>query len=83
MAQNFVAGALAGLVVAGIGAGTVSVLMGPVLSPSPDVAVVPAAVIAPYELKLADHPIDTVGQQSGEVEVAEGVEEAELLFRQA
>ncbi|MDD9740228.1 divergent polysaccharide deacetylase family protein [Marinovum sp. SP66] len=47
MAQNFVAGALAGLVVAGIGAGTVSVLMGPVLSPSPDVAVVPAAGTPP------------------------------------
>ncbi|WP_417524761.1 divergent polysaccharide deacetylase family protein [Marinovum sp.] len=38
MAHNFVTGALAGLVVAGLGAGTVSVLMGPVVSPRPDVA---------------------------------------------
>ncbi|MGY3437150.1 MULTISPECIES: divergent polysaccharide deacetylase family protein [unclassified Marinovum] len=37
MARGFLTGALLGVVVAGIGAGTVSVLTGPVLSPRPDV----------------------------------------------
>ena len=53
MAHGFLTGALLGVVVAGIGAGTVSVLTGPVLSPRPDVG---EAVTGAVETGAASAP---------------------------
>ena len=46
-------------------------------------AVVPAAVRGPYGLKFLDNAVDAIGHEAGEVQVAEGVEEVDLLLRQA
>ena len=38
------------------------------------------AVLVPYPLELLDDPLDAIVQQAGKMQIAEGVEEIELLL---
>ena len=46
-------------------------------------AVMSAAMLFPDALKLLDDALDAVGEQAGKQEIAEAVEELELLFSEA
>ncbi len=48
-----------------------------------NLAVMSAAMFLPDSLELLDDAVDAVGKQSGKNEIAEGVEEIELLFGQS
>ena len=43
---------------------------------------VPATVLFPHPFEFPYDPVDTVGEEPGEVQEPEGVEEVDLLFRQ-
>ena len=51
--------------------------------PSCCFAVVPAAVRSPHGLEFLDNAVDAIGHEAGEIQVAEGIEEVELLFAEA
>ena len=46
-------------------------------------AVMPAAVHGPHGLEFLNDAVDAIGHQTGKVQIAEGVEEVELLLCQA